>query len=189
MFALLGKIAEAGFTSFWTVEQGEPYKSVRIRASFGDGDATQLWPFTCTRYHRPVIDVKDTPALQNLNFMMTSRLRPKLVSGSRTRKARERRLSQRIPFAVPVFAKGIDDRGKEFLEFTTTLNISLGGALIAMRRYQPVPSKVTLEIPAAPLPRLSAAPTVVRTMQANVIRVTPSEPSFMWALQFIEPLQ
>ncbi len=120
---------------------------------------------------------------------MTSRLRPKLVSGSRTRKARERRLSQRIPFAVPVFAKGVDDRGKEFLEFTTTLNISLGGALIAMRRYQPVSSKITLEIPAAPLPRLSAAPAVVRTMQANVIRVTPSEPSFMWALQFIEPLQ
>lgn len=89
---------------------------------------------------------------------------------------------------MPVFAKGIDERGKEFLEFTTTLNISLGGALIAMRRYQPVPSKITLEIPAAPLPRLATPPKIVRTVQANVIRVTPSEPSFMWALQFIEPL-
>lgn len=104
------------------------------------------------------------------------------------RRTKERRASQRLSLAVPIFARGLDDRGKEFLEFTTTLNISASGALLAMRRYLAPDSTITLEIPAAPLPRLAARPRMVRTIQAHVARVTKSDPSYLWALSFNEPI-
>lgn len=104
------------------------------------------------------------------------------------RRRKERRRSERLPLAVPVFARGEDDQGKEFVEFTTTLNISSGGALLAMRRYLTPSSFVTLEIPAAPLPRLSNRPKVVRTAHAQVVRVIASQPSYLWALSFKPPL-
>jgi len=104
------------------------------------------------------------------------------------RRRKERRRSERIPLAIPIFARGVDDQGKEFLEFTTTLNISNSGALLAMRRYLSPESSVTLEIPAAPLPKLSSRPKLVRTFRAEVVRVTPAEPSYLWALSFSHPV-
>ncbi|MGH9469591.1 MAG: PilZ domain-containing protein [Terriglobia bacterium] len=104
------------------------------------------------------------------------------------RRGKERRRSERLPLAVPVFARGVDEAGKEFLEFTTTLNISAGGALLAMRRYLATESPVTLEIPAAPLPKLAGRPKLVRSVEARIIRVVPSEPSYLWALSFSSPL-
>lgn len=107
----------------------------------------------------------------------------------RRRRLKERRRSQRLPLAIPIFAKGADDRGQDFLEFTSTLNISATGALVAMRRYLPPSSKVLLEIPAAPLPRVSVPPQFVRTLQANLVRVIFAHPSYLWALRFHQPLQ
>lgn len=107
----------------------------------------------------------------------------------RGRRTTERRGAQRLPLAIPIFARGVDDRGKEFIEFTTTLNISASGVLLAMRRSLPPDSEVALEIPAAPLPKVAAAPAFVRTLQARLVRVTFSEPSYLWALQFNQSLQ
>ncbi|MGH9452226.1 MAG: PilZ domain-containing protein [Terriglobia bacterium] len=104
------------------------------------------------------------------------------------RRGKERRSSQRLPLGVPIFARGRDDHGKEFLEFTTTLNISGSGALVAMRRYLPPDTTITLEIPAAPLPRLATRPQMVRTVAAQVVRVVRSEPSYLWALSFNHPI-
>ena len=53
--------------------------------------------------------------------------------------------------AIPVFVRSRDDKGKEFLEFATALNIGGGGALIALRRALPQSARVLLEIPSAPL--------------------------------------
>ncbi len=107
----------------------------------------------------------------------------------RRRRVKERRRSQRLPLAIPIFTRGVDDRDKEFVEFTSTLNISAGGALLAMRRYLPPSSSVFLEIPAPPLPRVSVSPQFVRTLQANVVRVTFAYPSYLWALRFNRPLE
>ncbi len=100
----------------------------------------------------------------------------------------ERRRWERLPIAIPVFVRGVDDRGKEFLEFTSALNISAGGALLAVRRYMKRSSRVTLEIPSAPLPQLEVAPQVVRNIRAEVVRVTHSDHGHMWALRFTRPL-
>ncbi len=107
----------------------------------------------------------------------------------RKRSTKERRSSQRLPLAIPIFARGVDDRGKEFLEFTTTLNVSATGVLLAMRRSLPPDSNILLEIPAAPLPKVASPLEFVRTLQAHVVRVTSSQPSYLWALQFNQPLQ
>lgn len=104
------------------------------------------------------------------------------------RRAKERRRSQRLPLAVPAFARWTDDRGKEALEFTTILNISATGALLAMRRNLPLSTAVKLEIPAAPLPKLANDPVLTRTIESQVVRVTASDPSYLWALQFAGPL-
>jgi PilZ domain len=103
---------------------------------------------------------------------------------SRSTQRKERRYSDRLPLAIPVFARGRDPQGREFLEFTTTLNISAGGALLAMRRHSPPGSKVLLEIPAAPLPRAAHPPDLVRSLTAEVLRVTPSPPAYLWGLRF-----
>ena len=111
------------------------------------------------------------------------------LSPRRKRGLKERRQSQRLPLPIPIFVRGVDEHGKEFLEFTTTLNISSGGVLLVMRRSLPLASKILLEIPAAPLPKVAAAPQFVRNLQAHIVRVTFSEPSYVWALQLAEPLQ
>ena len=46
----------------------------------------------------------------------------------------ERRKWTRLPLAIPVFVRSRDEKGKEFLEFATALNVSAGGMLVAMRR-------------------------------------------------------
>jgi len=107
----------------------------------------------------------------------------------RKRGTKERRQSKRLPLAIPIFVRGVDEQGKEFLEFTTTLNISGSGVLLAMRRFLPAASKIVLEIPAAPLPKVATAPQFVRNLQAHIVRVTFSEPSYVWALQLAQPLQ
>ncbi|HUY12871.1 MAG TPA: PilZ domain-containing protein [Terriglobia bacterium] len=111
----------------------------------------------------------------------SKKLRPK-------KQLKERRATARIPLAVPVFARGTDDKGKEFLEFTTTLNVSSSGVLLPMRRFMPIASKIVLEIPSAPLPKLTKPPTFVRTVGAEVVRVTASEPSYLLALKFSHPI-
>ena|SRR5437870_5831567 len=46
----------------------------------------------------------------------------------------ERRRWVRLSLAIPVFVRGVNGQGKEFLEFCTLLNESAGGALLAMRK-------------------------------------------------------
>jgi hypothetical protein len=48
-----------------------------------------------------------------------------------TRPVNERRKWIRLPLAIPVFVRSRDDKGKDFLEFATALNVSAGGMLVA----------------------------------------------------------
>ena len=77
-------------------------------------------------------------------------------------KVLERRKFQRLPLSIPVFVRGIDEAGKEFLEFATALNISAGGVLLATRRSLPKSASVALEIPVAPLPPDSISTQSIR---------------------------
>ena len=100
----------------------------------------------------------------------------------------ERRLWPRLPLAIPVFVRSRDEKGKEFLEFATALNVSAGGALVAVRRSLPMAAQVLLEIPSAPLSATTALPKAARTLRARTLRVTHAEGYHLIGLKFSRPL-
>ena len=100
----------------------------------------------------------------------------------------EQRNWPRLPLAIPVFVRSRDDKGKEFLEFATSLNISGGGALVAVRRALPLSAQVLLEIPSAPLMASSSLPKPSRTLKARTVRVTHTEGYTLLGLKFIHPV-
>ena len=110
------------------------------------------------------------------------------VSSGRAKKGADRRRSERLPIGIPVFIRGIDERGEEFQEFTTAFNISSGGALVATKRYLPTSSLISLEIPSAPLPRTVSAPRFVRNLPASPVTVTHNDRCYLVGLKFSMPL-
>jgi hypothetical protein len=100
----------------------------------------------------------------------------------------ERRKFSRLPLAVPVFVRTVDESGKEFLEFATALNIGAGGAQIALRRSLPMALQVTLEIPSAPLAASNIFPKVERVLRGKTVRVTHAEGYHLMAVKFAKPL-
>jgi len=104
------------------------------------------------------------------------------------RPEKERRKWTRLPLAIPVFVRSRDEKGKEFLEFATALNISAGGALVAIRRSLPKAAQVLLEIPSAPLAATASLPRAARTLRARATRITHAEGYHLLGLKFSRPL-
>ncbi|HUA14683.1 MAG TPA: PilZ domain-containing protein [Verrucomicrobiae bacterium] len=100
----------------------------------------------------------------------------------------ERRKWSRLPLAIPVFVRGRDGHGNEFLEFATALNVSAGGMLVAVRRVLPPSGAISLEIPSAPVGALDGSPRVARSLQARTLRHTPAEGYYLLGLKFSRPL-
>lgn len=106
----------------------------------------------------------------------------------RRRSEKERRKWTRLALAIPVFVRSRDEKGKESLEFATALNISAGGALVAVRRSLPPSAQVLLEIPSAPLAAAASLPRAARTLRARTVRVTHAEGYHLVGLKFSRPL-
>jgi PilZ domain-containing protein len=100
----------------------------------------------------------------------------------------ERRKWIRLPLAIPVFVRTHDDKGKEFLEFATALNVSAGGMLVAVRRVLPGSRLIQLEIPSAPLAALATLPKTSRNLRAKALRTTHAEGYHLLGLKFARPL-
>ena len=100
----------------------------------------------------------------------------------------ERRKWPRLPIAIPVFVRSRDEKGKELLEFATALNISAGGALVAVRRSLPLSTQVLLEIPSAPLAVANSLPKAARNLRARTMRVTHADGYHLVGLKFSRPL-
>jgi hypothetical protein len=109
-------------------------------------------------------------------------------SANGTRSGSERRKWVRLPLAIPVFVRSRDDKSNEILEFSTALNVSAGGMLIAVRKIPPVGSEIALEIPSAPVSALTMLPKTFRGLQARVLRSTPVEGYNLLGLKFFHPL-
>jgi len=100
----------------------------------------------------------------------------------------ERREWVRLPLAVPVFVRSRDQNGKDFLEFATALNISAGGALVAVHRALRPAAQVSLEIPSAPLAASAPVPKNSRNFRAKIVRVTHAEGYHLLGLKFSQAL-
>ena len=80
------------------------------------------------------------------------------------------------------------EKGKEFLEFATALNVSAGGMLVAIRRVLPAIAQIRLEIPSAPVAALALLPKASRALRAKALRTTPAEGYYLLGLKFARPL-
>src|ERR1700745_1371102 len=100
----------------------------------------------------------------------------------------ERREWVRLPLAIPIFVRSRDQSGKDSLEFATALNISAGGALVAVHRPLRPAAQVSLEIPSAPLAAAAPVPKRSRNMRAKLVRVTHAEGYHLLGLKFSQPL-
>jgi PilZ domain len=100
----------------------------------------------------------------------------------------ERRQWPRLPIAIPIFVRSRDDKGKDFLEFATAMNVSAGGALVAVRRPLPHSTQVSLEIPTAPFLAADARPQVSKNLRARSVRVIHAEGYQLVGLKFAKPL-
>jgi len=100
----------------------------------------------------------------------------------------ERRRWERLPLAIPVFVRSHDDKGKEFLEFATALNVSAGGMLVAVRRILPAVAELQLEIPSPPVAALALLPRASRNLRAKALRTTPAGGYYLLGIKFSRPL-
>jgi len=104
------------------------------------------------------------------------------------RPGNERRKWERLPLAIPVFVRSHDEKGKEFLEFATALNVSAGGMLVAVRRVLPAVAQLQLEIPSPPVAALALLPRASRNLRAKTLRSTPAEGYYLLGIKFSRPL-
>jgi hypothetical protein len=100
----------------------------------------------------------------------------------------ERREWPRLPLAIPVFVRSRDQAGKDFLEFATALNVSAGGALVAVHRALKPAAQVSLEIPSAPLAASAPARRNSRNLRGKIVRVTHADGYHLLGLKFSHAL-
>jgi c-di-GMP-binding flagellar brake protein YcgR len=100
----------------------------------------------------------------------------------------ERRKWVRLPLAIPVFVRSRDHNSNEILEFTTILNVSAGGMLVAVRKVPRLSSEIRLEIPSVPVSAPATISKASRGLRARVLRSTPVEGYTLLGLKFSHPL-
>lgn len=90
--------------------------------------------------------------------------------------------------AVPFFMRGKDENGRDFVDFTVAINISMGGLLLASRHAVPRAAKVSLEIPASPQWKFKFPTRSLRSFKASVIRATTHGQYKLYGLRFTPSL-
>lgn len=99
----------------------------------------------------------------------------------------ERRRSQRIHVQIPMFVRGTDAAGLEFLDLTKTLDISATGAYLASPRAVRTNQVVNLTIPAPPSPT-STMPAETPPIQARVRRHRTDHGVHLLGVEFLKAL-
>jgi hypothetical protein len=106
-----------------------------------------------------------------------------LVESSSTRR------SPRIRLQVPVFLRGTDVSGAEFIELTKTLNISATGACITSAHILRPDQTVHLTIPAPSPASSSLVPSETPPIIAKVLRQDSAGQMRLFGLEFLRPLE
>jgi len=99
------------------------------------------------------------------------------------------RRSQRLRLQVPVFIRGTDASGAEFIELTKTLNISATGACIASTHILRPDQIVHLTIPAPTPTSSSLVPSETPPITAKVLRQNTVGDMRLFGLEFLRPLE
>ncbi len=99
----------------------------------------------------------------------------------------ERRKWSRLPIAIPVFVRSLDEKGTESLEFATALNVSAGGMLLGVRRTVKPGATLRIEIPSAPVASMTSG-SIARALEGKVLRITPADGYYLLGIKFLRPL-
>ena len=99
------------------------------------------------------------------------------------------RSASRIRLQVPVFLRGSDATGVDFIELTRTLNISARGACITCSHHLRVNQIVHLTIPAPAPSSSSMVPSETPPITAKVRRQQDLGDLRVFGLEFLRPLE
>jgi hypothetical protein len=99
------------------------------------------------------------------------------------------RRSPRIRLQVPVFLRGSDASGVEFIELTKTLNIGACGACITSAHLLRVDQVVHLTVPAPSPTSSSLVPNETPPIAAKVLRQEVVGDTRLFGLEFLRPLE
>jgi PilZ domain len=94
----------------------------------------------------------------------------------------------RLQLSIPVFVRTHEANDTDSLEFATAINISAGGALVAVRRSLPKSAEVSLEIPSAPIGLEHGLPSSPRVIRAKTVWVSHLDDYHLMGLKFARPL-
>lgn len=100
----------------------------------------------------------------------------------------ERRRFQRIHLQVPLFVRGKDAHGEQFLELAKTLDISALGAFVTCPRALRVNEIVTLTIPAPSITSSALVPAGMPPIQARVKRQQEAGDVHLVGVEFLKPI-
>jgi hypothetical protein len=100
----------------------------------------------------------------------------------------ERRRFPRIRLQIPLFIRGTDAQGNEFLELAKTLDISGTGARLVSPRPMQAQEIISLTVP-APLPRSPQfGECGTPPISARILRLESSGEMELAAVEFLRPL-
>ena len=99
------------------------------------------------------------------------------------------RACSRIRIQIPVFLKGSDATGVDFIELTKTLNISACGACIASSHLLNHNQTVQLTVPAPTSSGSSMVPSETPPIHAKVRRQESLGDLRVFGLEFLRPLE
>jgi hypothetical protein len=100
----------------------------------------------------------------------------------------ERRRFQRIHLQVPLFIRGRDAHGEQFLELAKTLDISGLGAFITCPRALAVNEIITLTIPAPSITSSALVPAGMPPIQGRVKRHHEAGDVHLIGVEFLKPI-
>ena len=100
----------------------------------------------------------------------------------------ERRRSQRIRLQVPLFLRGVDDSGAEFVDLTKTVDISATGAFLACHRALKANQLLRLTVPVASESYSGLIPAETPPIQARVRRVLEAGGARLVGVEFLRAL-
>jgi hypothetical protein len=99
------------------------------------------------------------------------------------------RATSRIRIQIPVFLRGYDAKGTEFIELTRTLNISARGACIASSHILRPGQTVHLTVPAPATTTSSLVPSETPPIAAKVRRQQTLGDLKVFGLEFLRSLE
>ena len=100
----------------------------------------------------------------------------------------ERRRYQRIHLQIPLFIRGKDAQGEQFMELAKTLDISAIGAFLASPRPLTVNGFITLTIPAPSITSSGLVPAGMAPIQAKIRRQQEAGDVYLVGVEFLKPI-